>query len=195
MCMHAIVRKTLGCSSMYVLLYNSHRPALHQQTKFGFEIIWKSIKFMHVFLWLRIYATLMEVSNSKYVDLGGGCNQLLLCAMCTICIHAPRHERPSEPSHFLLAWQMPLLLPINLNPVLHSYRAMLLYVVAPLTRVTVPFGWNVGGPQSTTVMGTEGEGEKGHGTVSLTSHKCTPVEVYNWITHFHKLAESHSTDH
>ena len=118
-------------------------------------------------LWL--YMQHLDVSNSKWtrvgavtssycvhciqIDLGGGCNQLLLCALRTICSHAPRHERPSEPSHFPLAWQMPLLLPINLNPALQSYKAMLLYVVVPLTKVTVPLGWNVGGPQSTTVMG------------------------------------------
>ena len=108
------------------------------------------------------------------IDSGGVCNQLLLCALHTIWTHAPRHERPSEPSHFPLALQMPLSLPINLNPVLHSYSAMLLYVVIPLTRVTVPLGWNVGGPQSTTAIGREGK--KGGGAVVLTSHKCTGVE-------------------
>ena len=112
---------------------------------------------------------------------------LTQCVCITANSHTPRQKRLLEPSHSPSSVQVLVSLPINLNPALHSYLAMLLNVVLPLTRVKVPLR-RVGGPQSTTA--------DEEGVSILSSHHCVVIEQFkesSCMTHFDKLAWFRST--
>ena len=99
-------------------------------------------------------------------------------------------QNGSLPVHCPLLLHILLALPFKWNPSLHSYNALLLKVVRPLTKVMSPLGRGSREPQSTTA-----KIKWRHIQLLCHEHITQKCRSGRYSTHFYRLAHSHSTVH